>query len=233
MDAMLREKAGELAKEIAASISTQQELSDVMRLMTKAMIERKLDAEMDVRPGRGPTLPKGTAAPTEPWNRAVQEAVNAEQKLPRNPQPTAGNRRNGTSTKTVPGESGRLPITTPRDRNGAFEPVLETQDYASTAAVQLIPRWDELRRELLVDGQIVKRFRVPAPNQAAVLAAFEEESWPSRIFDPLPPQGDVSPKRRLHETIKALNGCRLARVIRFGGDGTGQGVLWEWVRDWR
>jgi hypothetical protein len=49
----------------------------------------------------------------------------------------------------------------------------------------------------------------------------------------MPPQGDVDPKRRLHETIKALNGRRLARLIRFRGDGTGQGVLWEWVRDWR
>jgi len=34
MDVMLRDKAEELAKEIAVSISTQQELSDVMRLMT-------------------------------------------------------------------------------------------------------------------------------------------------------------------------------------------------------
>ena len=36
MDAMLRGKAEELAKEIAVSISTQQELGDVMRLTTKS-----------------------------------------------------------------------------------------------------------------------------------------------------------------------------------------------------
>lgn len=48
MDVMLRGKAEELAKEIAVSISTQQELSDVMRLMTKSVIERMLDTEMDV-----------------------------------------------------------------------------------------------------------------------------------------------------------------------------------------
>lgn len=40
MDVMLRDKAEELAKEIAVSISTQQELSDVMRLMTKSVTER-------------------------------------------------------------------------------------------------------------------------------------------------------------------------------------------------
>ena len=53
-----------------------------------------------------------------------------------------------------------------------------------SSAAQLIPRWDEVRRELAVDGQIVKRFRLPAPNQEAVLAAFEEEGWPPRVFDP-------------------------------------------------
>ncbi len=97
---------------------------------------------------------------------------------------------------------------------------------------QPIPRWDMVRRELAVDGQVVKRFRLPAPNQEAVLAAFEEEGWPLRIFDPLPPQGDVNPKRRLHETIKSLNQHRLARLIRFRGDGTGEGVFWELVTDW-
>jgi hypothetical protein len=104
---------------------------------------------------------------------------------------------------------------------------------SSSAGVTILtPRWDPARRELIVDGQLVKRFRVPAPNQEAVLAAFEEEGWPSRVFDPLSPKDDVEPKRRLQETIKALNCSRLARVIRFCGDGTGQGILWEWG-EWR
>ena len=34
------------------------------------------------------------------------------------------NRRNGASAKTVQGESGPLNISTPRDRNGTFEPLL-------------------------------------------------------------------------------------------------------------
>ena len=97
--------------------------------------------------------------------------------------------------------------------------------------VQAVPRWDALRRELLVDGQVVKRFRVPAPNQIALLAAFEEEGWPPRIFDPLPPQADQDPACRLRETIKALNGHHRVRMLRFSGDGTGEGVLWQWVDD--
>lgn len=104
---------------------------------------------------------------------------------------------------------------------------------SSGTPAKLLPRWDSIRRELVVDGQIVKRFRLPAPNQEAVLAAFQEEAWPPRVFDPLPPRTDQDSKRRLHETIKALNCRRLARIIRFRGDGTGQGVLWELVQDWR
>jgi len=127
MDAMLRGKAEELAKEIAVSISTQQELSDVMRLMTKSVIERMLDAEMDVHLGRGrtPSLPGGMAVSPEPQDRAVPNpAADAQQDPPRNAQRGARNRRNGTSAKTVQGESGRLSLTTPRDRNGTFEPLL-------------------------------------------------------------------------------------------------------------
>ena len=99
-----------------------------------------------------------------------------------------------------------------------------------SSAAQLVPRWDDLRRELVVHGQIVKRFRLPAPYQEAVLAAFEEEGWPPRVFDPLSPQGDQDPEAtaaRDHQY--GLNRSRLARIIRFRGDGTGQGVLWEWV----
>jgi len=72
MDAILRGKAAELAKEIAISISTQQELGDVMRLMTKSVIECMLDAEMDAHLGqeRGQVLAKA-AIP----NAAMQNAV--------------------------------------------------------------------------------------------------------------------------------------------------------------
>jgi hypothetical protein len=93
------------------------------------------------------------------------------------------------------------------------------------------PHWDALRRELTVNGQVIKRFRLPATNQEAVLRAFEEEGWPAAIFDPLPPRDEQNSKQRLHDTIKALNRSRLARVILFRGDGTGEGVLWEWSHD--
>jgi putative transposase len=113
MDAMLRGKAEELAKEIAVSISTQQELGDVMRLMTKSVIERMLDAEMDVHLGQ-----EHDPATTKTTSTTADANADRGEKSPRR------NRRNGASAKTVQGESGRLNITTPRDRNGTFEPLL-------------------------------------------------------------------------------------------------------------
>jgi hypothetical protein len=93
-----------------------------------------------------------------------------------------------------------------------------------------LPQWDKQRRELTINGQVIKRYRLPASNQIAVLMAFEEEGWPSRVFDPLQPDGDHDPKRRLHETIKALNRHHRVKIIQFHGDGTGEGILWEWVQ---
>jgi hypothetical protein len=98
-----------------------------------------------------------------------------------------------------------------------------------SAIERLRPRWDRDRQEFRVGGQLVKAFKLPSPNQEMILMAFEEEGWPPRIDDPLPPHSDVDPKRRLHDTIKSLNRNQKRRLIRFMGDGTGQGVRWHLV----
>jgi transposase-like protein len=110
MDVMLRDKAEELAKEIALSISTQQELSDVTRLMTKSVIERMLDAEMDVHLGqeRGRAVSKAMAPNAA--SRDVAQEPAAETSTAKNAKRSGRNRRNGNSVKTVQGESGRLTI---------------------------------------------------------------------------------------------------------------------------
>jgi hypothetical protein len=89
------------------------------------------------------------------------------------------------------------------------------------------PHWDADLRELRVNGDLVKRFKLPCPNQELVLAAFEEDRWPPRIDDPLPPAPNRDPKRRLHDTINSLNRNQKTPLMRFLGDGTGQGVLWK------
>ncbi|MEM6468178.1 MAG: hypothetical protein AAF802_01320 [Planctomycetota bacterium] len=93
------------------------------------------------------------------------------------------------------------------------------------------PSWDGERHELSVLGKIVKRFKHPSPNQELVLEAFEEERWPSRIDDPIPQHPDLCPKRRLNDTIKSLNNSQRNNLIRFMGDGTGRGVLWDLITE--
>jgi hypothetical protein len=89
------------------------------------------------------------------------------------------------------------------------------------------PVWDPDRQELRMGDAVVKQFKVPAPNQEIVLASFQEEGWPVRIDDPLPPLAGLEPKRRLHETITSLNRNRKRRLISFHGDGSGEGVRWQ------
>jgi len=92
----------------------------------------------------------------------------------------------------------------------------------------LAPQWDNNFRVLRIGRWIVKKFKVPSPNQEAILAAFQEEGWPSRIDDPLHPQPEQDSKCRLHDTIKSLNRHHQYRFLQFRGDGTGEGVCWEY-----
>jgi|WetSurMetagenome_2_1015567.scaffolds.fasta_scaffold242762_2 hypothetical protein len=104
---------------------------------------------------------------------------------------------------------------------------------ATGASIQVsdTPLWDPQRRELRVGDRIVKQFRVPSPSQEAILAAFSEEGWPPAIDDPLPPQPEQEPKRRLRNTIESLNSNQKNSLLHFRGDGSGQRILWEFSED--
>lgn len=97
----------------------------------------------------------------------------------------------------------------------------------SLPATLSVPAWDATRRVLSYGDHIVKRFARPAANQGLVLSAFEEENWPLRIDDPLAPHPTQDVKRRLCDTIKCLNQGQLHARLRFRGDGSGEGILWE------
>ena len=105
MDALLQSRAEQLATEFASQATTVEELNEFMRLMLKSGLERMLDTEMDVHLGRRPLA----AAPSPP--QAAEKR--------RSP-----NRRNGRSRKTVQGDMGEVTLSTPRDRDGTFEPQL-------------------------------------------------------------------------------------------------------------
>lgn len=90
------------------------------------------------------------------------------------------------------------------------------------------PTWDPDLRELRVGELLIKRFRQPARNQVTVLASFEELDWPRRIDDPLTGNSGVEPKRRVRDTVFALNRNHAsAKILVFEADGTGTGIMWK------
>jgi hypothetical protein len=122
--------------------------------------------------------------------------------------------------------AGLLPTGT-KDVNPAV--LRLTNGDAATRSAAVIPRWDPATRVLRVGGHIVKQYRVPSSTQEAILDAFQEEGWPHHLDDPLPPVHDGYPKDRLRDAIRHLNANQKNRLIRFRGDGTGQGILWELI----
>jgi transposase-like protein len=110
MDAILKDRAEQLAQEIAGRATTLEDLNGFMRSMMKAALERMLDTEMDVHLGRRQVPAAAITTVAEP-PAAGEPAVRK-------------NRRNGHSQKTVSGDMGELKLQTPRDRNGTFEPKL-------------------------------------------------------------------------------------------------------------
>jgi putative transposase len=106
MDASLKLKADQLAGEIASQAKTLDDVNGLLRTLMKGALERMLDTEMDVHLGRKTF----SDLPSDP-----AQAVKAG---------AAANRRNGHSAKTVQGDLGKIPLDTPRDRMGTFEPQL-------------------------------------------------------------------------------------------------------------
>jgi len=111
-------------------------------------------------------------------------------------------------------------------QNGKGELATDFSGYAIPDPRPGMPTWDRERKELRLGNCVVKQFRWAALNQETILMAFEEEGWPARIDDPLPQKLNQDPKIRLHDTIKCLNRNHKKRLLRFSGDGTGEGILW-------
>src|SRR5262249_19199732 len=82
------------------------------------------------------------------------------------------------------------------------------------------PRGREDQKELRLGERLVKKFRVPARSQILVLEAFEEERWPYRIDNPLPPLRQLSAADRLNQAIRKLNRHQRSPLLRFRGDGS-------------
>jgi hypothetical protein len=127
---------------------------------------------------------------------------------------------------------GRIPETRPAAPICPFAPRQSRRSNggagSSSCRVE-VPDWNSDRRELCLGGRLVKRYRRPAASQQVILDGFQLSSWPPLLVDPLPLREACCPKRRLHDAIKRLNRHHLCVAIRFSGDGSGRGVIWEFI----
>ncbi len=179
----------------------------LLKQLTKALVERALQAEMEAHLGH-----------------AKNEAVTN----------SAGNARNGKSSKTLKGEFGELPIEIPRDRHGSFEP-------------QLIPkhrtRWsgfDEKILSLYARGMTVREIQghleemygtevSPTLISSVTDAVIDEvKAWQSRPLDALYPivyMDCIHVKARDAGTVRA-KAVYLALGINMTGE---KEVLGIWI----
>ena len=113
----------------------------------------------------------------------------------------------------------------------------QTRAKRRRVARRPLPVWkrsvdDHRTGELWLGDVLVKQFRSPGPHQVAILNAFQEQGWArKRTWDPIPRghgESAEDAKRRLHNTIKNLNRGLKPGTIRFHGNGTGQGIYWDY-----
>jgi transposase-like protein len=178
MDASLQSRAEQLAAEFAGQATTVEELNGLIRLMMKRGLERMLDAEMDVHLGRR-TLPESAST-----------SVLAP---PEGPKRRSPNRRNGRSKKTVQGDLGEVMLSTPRDRDGTFEPQLIEKHQ------RRVPGFDEKILALYAKGmttrdiQEIVRELYGVEVSATLVSAITEDldaevtAWRSRSLAPVWP----------------------------------------------
>jgi putative transposase len=178
MDALLQSRAEELATEFASQATTVEELNDLMRLMMKRGLERMLDTEMDVHLGRRSLGPLAEAA-------SFRHSP-AEQRR-------SSNRRNGRSRKRVQGDLGEVTLSTPRDREGTFEPQLIEKHQ------RRVPGFDEKILALYAKGmttrdiQEIVRELYGVEVSATLVSAITEDldaevsAWRTRSLSPVWP----------------------------------------------
>ena len=179
MDASLHDKAEQLASEIAGEAKTAEDLNGLMRLMMKSALERMLNSEMDVHLGR-----KAGSGSEPPSTKTAAEPGCTKR---------APNRRNGRSKKTVQGDLGELTISTPRDRDGSFEPQLIGKHQ------RRVPGFDEKILALYAKGmttrdiqEIVRELyavEISATLISDITADLDDEvtAWRTRPIDPVWP----------------------------------------------
>ena len=161
---MNEQKLKDLAAEFAKGIKTEDDLNQFTRLLTKLTVETALNAELTEHLGHE-----------------------------KNARKHGSNARNGYSSKTVLSDDGEVEITTPRDRDGTFEPQLIKKNQ--TRITQMDSQILSLYAKGMTTREIVATFKemydadVSPTLISKVTDAVKEQvaEWQNRPLDALYP----------------------------------------------
>ena len=161
---MNEQKLKDLAAEFAKGIKTEDDLNQFTRLLTKLTVETALNAELTEHLGHE-----------------------------KNARKNGSNARNGYSSKTVLSDDGEIEITTPRDRDGTFEPQLIKKNQ--TRITQMDSQILSLYAKGMTTREIVATFKemydadVSPTLISKVTDAVKEQvaEWQNRPLDALYP----------------------------------------------
>ena len=90
-----------------------------------------------------------------------------------------------------------------------------------SAGKREVPVWDGVGHRLYFRGELIKRYRRPAPLHWLILSAFQEDGWPEFIDDPLPPDPNLRqhPHERLRDVVRGVNRSLNGSGIHFECNG--------------
>jgi putative transposase len=138
----------------------------LLKQLTKALLERAMSAELTDHLGYSKHDPAGN---------------------------NSGNSRNGTTTKTLKGEFGEMPLETPRDRRGTFEPrmIAKGQTRFTGFDDKIISMYSRGMSTREIQGHLEDMYKVevsPALISTVTEAVMEEvKAWQSRPLDSVYP----------------------------------------------
>lgn len=138
----------------------------LLKQLTKALLERAMSAELTEHLGYDKHDPAGR---------------------------NSGNSRNGATTKTLKGEFGEMPLETPRDRNGTFEPkmIAKGQTRFTGFDDKIISMYSRGMSTREIQGHLEDMYQVevsPALISTVTDAVMEDvKAWQSRPLDAVYP----------------------------------------------
>ena len=138
----------------------------LLKQLTKALLERAMQAEMTEHLGYEKHDPAGN---------------------------NSGNSRNGATTKTLKGDFGEMPLETPRDRNGSYEPKIigKGQTRFTGFDDKIISMYARGMSTREIQGHLEEIYKVevsPTLISNVTEAVMEEvKSWQSRPLDAVYP----------------------------------------------